>query len=314
MGTVVTTVAPPRVAPLVGPATRTVVHVTGEDRATYLDAVLSQRLRDAAPGTAAGALELGPKGEPTGLLDLAVLDDRIVLLVPPAAQDTLERLAGRTFLSDATFTTTDHAVVRLRGDDLAPVLAEAGLPDAPGSAAVVDDVVVLVGHRRADLAGPAASVAALEARLVDAGATAGDEQALDDAETALGVPRMPDEVRLGRLPEELGLLPTHVHLDKGCYPGQEAVARMWMLGRPRRRLARLALADDVAPGTLGEGRGAVEVTRVAEVDGTRVGLGFVPADAAVGDEPAEGVVVTELVGEGLPVPGHDPAMTRRRDR
>ena len=304
------------VAPLLGPADRRVVEVTGADRLSYLDAVLSQRLRDAEPGTATAALELGPHGEPTGALELAVLDERVVLLVPPAAEGTLERLSGRTFLSEATFEPRDdRQVLRLRASDAGAVLAAAGLPTTAGTAAEHGRVVVLVHDHGADLAGPADELDELTTALVDAGATRAEADDLDAAEVALGVPRMPEEVAPGRLPEELGLMPTHVHLDKGCYPGQEAVARMWMLGRPRRRLAVVDPAAGLAAGdVLGEGRTKVELTRVAELDGTRVALAFVPPATAEGDEPAQGVRVLRLVGADHDVPGHDPAVPRRRDR
>jgi folate-binding protein YgfZ len=126
------------------------------------------------------------------------------------------------------------------------------------------------------------------------------------------VPRAPEEIATGRLPEELGLLPTHVHLDKGCYPGQEAVARMWMLGRPRRHLAVVALPAGTEPGPVGDS--GVEVTRTATVDGSTVGLALVGRGTAAGDRPDDGIEVLQLVGEGRPVPGHDPAVKRRRDR
>jgi hypothetical protein len=302
--------------PLLGPSTAQAVVVTGADRLSYLDAVLSQGLRDAVPGTSTAALELGPHGEPTGELRLAVLEDRVVLLVPSAAEGTADRLAGHTFLSDATFTTSDDAVLRLRGtaDTVATLLTAVDLPSTPGLTAEADDVVVLVHHAGADLTGPGAALDTLTARLTEAGARASDEAELDGLEVALGLPRMPEEIARGRLPEELGLLPTHVHLAKGCYPGQEAVARMWMLGRPRRRLAVVAAPGDAAPGELGSGRTKVELTRVVDIDGRRMALALVPAATEVGDEPAEGVVVERFVGDGLPVPGHDPAVPRRRDR
>jgi folate-binding protein YgfZ len=138
---------------------------------------------------------------------------------------------------------------------------------------------------------------------------------------AAGRPAWGREVAPPHLPEELGLLPTHVHLAKGCYPGQEAVARMWMLGRPRRRLARVRVADiagaqlPVAPGwSTGEGRETVEVTCVAD-DGTA--LAFVPGAAEPGSTVTTtdaAITVLEVVGDDPVPPGHDPAMKRRRDR
>ena len=307
---------PLAVPALVGSHDRIVVEVTGDDRATYLDDVLSQRLRDLPAPAATSALELGPHGEPTGVLDLAVLDDRVLLLVPTDQDDVVERLAGRTFLADATFARRDDLrVVRVRGE-ADTVLDATGAGAAPGDCTTAEvagaTVVWLRWHHGADAVVPAGTVDEVVAAIAAAGATVADHDQLDAAEVVAGVPRAPEEVTRGRLPEELGLLPTHVHLDKGCYPGQEAVARMWMLGRPRRHLAVVSLPHDAGPGPLGEG--TVEVTRTARFDDRVVGLAFVGRDTAAGDRPAPGVEVLHLVGEGRPVPGHDPAVRRRRDR
>lgn len=303
---------------LVGRHDRLVVTVTGDDRTTYLDDVLSQRLRDLDPPAATSALELGPHGEPKGVLDLAVLDDHVLLLVPVDQDDVVERLAGRTFLADATFAVRDdRRVVRVRGD-ADDVLAALGLDGPHGSCTPTTlggvDVVCLRWHHGADVVVPAEDEEAVVAAFGAAGAERADRDRLDAAEVAAGVPRAPEEIAPGRLPEELGLLPTHVHLDKGCYPGQEAVARMWMLGRPRRHLALVALPDGTGPGHLSDEPGSVEVTRTARIGGRTVGLAFVGRDTTAGDEPEAGVEVLRLVGAGLPVPGHDPAVRRRRDR
>ncbi len=303
---------------LVGPHDRVVVAVTGDDRTDYLDDVLSQRLRHLTPPVATSALELGPHGEPKGVLDLAVLDDHVLLLVPTDQDDVVERLAGRTFLADATFTQRDDlAVVRVRGD-ADEVLAGLGIGDEPGACTVTTidgaEVVWLRWHHGADAVVALDDHDAVVAAVAAAGAEVAEDERLDAAEVVAGVPRAPEEIAQGRLPEELGLLPTHVHLAKGCYPGQEAVARMWMLGRPRRHLAVVALPDGTGPGHVNDEPGSVEVTRTTRVGDRTVGLAFVGRDTAAGDEPEEGVEVLRLVGEGLPVPGHDPAVRRRRDR
>lgn len=305
----------PHVPALVGDLHRVVVDVTGKDRADYLDAVLSQRLRDLAPPAATSALELGPHGEPVAVLDLAVLEDRIVLLVPTdQAEETTERLAARTFLSEATFEPReDVALLRVRGD-ADDVLEAVGAGSEHGEVTTDGGTLWLRWHHGADVVAPAGEAERVRTALAAAGATAATDEELDAAEIAAGVPRAPEEIVKGRLPEELGLLPTHVHLDKGCYPGQEAVARMWMLGRPRRRLAVVALPDGTTPGHVEDDPSAAEVTRTARIDGGTIGLAFVGRDTTTGDTPHDGVEVLALVGEGLPVPGHDPSQQRRRDR
>lgn len=309
------------VPPLVGGLDHVVVEVTGEDRLTYLDDVLSQRLRGLEAPAATSALELGPHGEPTGVLDIAVLAERLLLLVPASqAGDVIGRLAGRTFLADATFETRDDlTALRVRGD-ADDVLAELGVGaehgdltvDAGGDGAA--DAVWLRWHHGADVVVPRADVDDVLEAVVAAGARSAGPEELDAAEIAAGVPRPPEEVAKGRLPEELGLLPTHVHLDKGCYPGQEAVARMWQLGRPRRRLAVVELPPDGGTGPVADEPGAAEVTRTGRIGDRTLGLAFVGRDTTAGDRLDDRVDVLAIVGEDRPVPGHDPSVRRRRDR
>ncbi|MFL6065087.1 MAG: YgfZ/GcvT domain-containing protein, partial [Friedmanniella sp.] len=78
-----------------------------------------------------------------------------------------------------------------------------------------------------DLA-PRAGTWALEARRIEA-----------------GVPRIGVDTDHRTIPNEVGLLGVAVHLDKGCYRGQETVARVHTLGRPPRRLVRLLLDGSV---------------------------------------------------------------------
>jgi tRNA-modifying protein YgfZ len=302
------------------PADLARVDVTGAERDDYLETVTSQHLGDARPGEVRGALYLDAHGAPLAVFDVVVLPDVLALLTPAdLADEIVEVLGGRTFLTDATFTRSDHVAVHLRGEGAAEVAAAAGLDVDPGRVARGEDGLLVVAREGgSDLVGPKDAVAEATAALREAGASDGD---LDDYEAwrvSAGQPAWGREIVAPHLPEELGLLPTHVHLDKGCYPGQEAVARMWMLGRPRRRLAVVDVeGDGVAPGwEAGSGRRKVRVTSVAP-DGGRA-LAFVPGDAAEGDrlggdEDGPGVVVRRLVGEGLPVPGHNPTMTRRRD-
>lgn len=308
--------------PLVGWLPAGVVEVRGGDRVSYLDDVLSQRLADLEPGHVRGSLELEVHGTPTALLDVVALDDRLLLLAPDAevAGVVVDGLGARTFLADASFALRDdHRALRVCGRGSSEAVARVAAAGTEAGTVSVRDGLVAVGRDEAvDLVGAATELDAVHARLVEAGATQVDADELDGWRIAAGLPAWGSEVRAPHLPEELGLLPTHVHLDKGCYPGQEAVARMWMLGRPRRRLAAVDLQGEARAGwSTGSGRSAVEVTSAATYGGSEVGLAFVPADAEDGDaflEDGSGVVVRRIVGAGQPVPGHDPRVTRRRDR
>lgn len=301
---------------LIGPRPATVVVLRGDDRHRYLHDVTTQRFDDVAPGDLRSALVLDPHGAPLAAFDVLVGADEDLLLVPESARShVMEVLARRTFLADARFDETNDDVLALRGDDLDEMLVALGSPTV-GTWTASDGVRVARDGFGADLVGAPEDLDHVAARLEDLGASRVDAAGIADAMVAAGEPQMGREIVAPHLPEELGLLPTHVHLAKGCYPGQEAVARMWMLGRPRRRLARVDLAGTVPAGCeIGTGRQKVTVTATSTA--APRGLAFVPADAAVGDRFADGdsaVVVVEFVGGDAVPPGHDPAVVRRRDR
>jgi len=304
--------------PVVSPTGERVVAVEGPDRLAFLDDTTTQALRDAASGTATAALVLDANGLPLLHLEVLVRAEDVLLVVPDAdaAETVMTLLAERTFLAQARFTAHDAAVVLVHGEGAAAAVAAAGLGVADGAVAEHDGVTVADargGARR--LLGATDAVAAAATALTAAGAVEGGAAALDAWRVTAGVPAWGREIAAPHLPEEMGLLPTHVHLAKGCYPGQEAVARMWMLGRPRRRLARVRVDGALGPGwTTGSGREEVRLTAIAP--GEDVGLAFVPGHAGPGvrfDGEGGGVEVLALPGDGVP-PGHDPAVRRRRDR
>lgn len=93
------------------------------------------------------------------------------------------------------------------------------------------------GHEAAPSQAPAAG------ELIQAGdLTQVGELAWEALRIEAGLPRWVREVDARAIPNELDWLRTGVHLNKGCYPGQETIARTVNLGRPPRRLVQLQLA------------------------------------------------------------------------
>ncbi len=296
------------------------VDVTGADRLRYLDDVTTQSLADVSAGSVHGSLYLDQHGAPLAMFDVAVLADRLALLTPDGtvADTVVEVLGGRTFLLDVRFSLTDDVGVALRGSEAAKVAEAANLATRPGTVRPAGDRLFVIGRDGGsiDIVGPAHALDEVVAVLLDVGARQGSATDLDAWRINDGIPAWGVEVTAPHLPEELGLLTSHVHLAKGCYPGQEAVARMWMLGRPRRRLAAItAPAGTLAQGwQAGSGRRRVTVT-TALADGSRA-LAFVPGDAEVGQRFGDdgNIEVAALVGGEDWPPGHDPSVARRRDR
>ena len=217
------------------------VHLSGTGVLGYLHAVCTQHTLDLAPGDATQALLLSPKGKIEYAFRLAVLDGGGVLLdtEAAAAPALAERLARFVFRYDVTVGRPVPGAASLLGEQAEAVLGAAGMP-APGLGRAGVAGPDLVVHRTPlgfDLVGPAApgAVAGLER----AGAERAPAGWWELARVAGGLPRAGHELTDDVLAEEAGLLGSHVHLDKGCYPGQETVARLHNLGQVQRRLAGL---------------------------------------------------------------------------
>jgi tRNA-modifying protein YgfZ len=262
-----------------------VLELRGADVPAYLHVVSSQHTADLRPGDATSALLLSPKGKIEFAFRLAMVDGGGLLDTAAAAIQALaERLARFVFRYDVTVDQLPEApaAVSLLGPGAEAALEAAGLPaapDGPGRATVSGGLVV---HRTAlgiDLVGPA-SAAALEA-LGRAGTALAPLEVWELARIERGVPCWGDELTDDVLAEEAGLLGTHVHLDKGCYPGQETVARVHNLGQVQRRLAGLRFDGDELPAPrtdlrTGDGRRAGQLRSIARhPDLGPIGLAYV---------------------------------------
>ena len=233
-------------------SSRGVLRLEGDDRLTWLDSLTSQRLLGLDPGDSAETLLLDPSGRIEHAMDL-VDDGAAAWLVVEAA--SAAPLA--TFLERMKF--WKHVTIEDRTADVA-VLGSLRDLDEPGP-----DGATLV-WRDPWAAGAAGGVTRAEAplhpgaglplrlTLVPRGrleslaeqARAGDvvlagSDALEALRIAAWRPRAAHEVDARSIPHELDWLRSAVHLDKGCYRGQETVAKVHNLGRPPRRLVQLDL-------------------------------------------------------------------------
>lgn len=285
-----------------------VIRVTGADRLTYLHSLLSQDLERARPGTVADFLYLDAKG--TALAEgRAVLRAGDVLLVTP--QEVTASLAdalGRfTFLLDASAEdlSPDWRMTSVRGPDTDDL---PGARSQPMTAAPHGDGMVIRDRSGGvDYLGPSAWVAErIDAlALPEASAHDWERWRIHAAQPSWG-----REIAAGRRAQELGLLPTHVHLRKGCYPGQESIAKTYNLGRPRRALWVAEFDAAVAEDTPVQVGGKSGVITSAAPDGPQmIALALLPLDRE-GKLPgleldADGVAGHALrrVGDDLPQPG-----------
>jgi tRNA-modifying protein YgfZ len=226
------------------------IALDGADALRYLHAICTQHTADLRPGDVTEALLLSPKGKIEFAFRLAVLDAGVLLDADAQAAPALaERLARFVFRHDVAVAEPARGAVSLlgpaAGDALVAAVTSApvgpgGSPGEPGLAPRWTGGPGLVAHRTpagVDLVGPAAPEAA--ASLERAGVATGPAALWELVRVERGLPRAGRELTDDVLAEEAGLLGSHVHLDKGCYPGQETVARVHNLGQVQRRLAGL---------------------------------------------------------------------------
>jgi folate-binding protein YgfZ len=199
---------------------RDVVRISGPDRLTWLHSLTTQHLEHLAPGVATGVLILSPQGH----VEHAFFgsDDGEAFTAhtePGRAAALVEFLERMKFMMRAEVAdVTDELAVTWRP-------AKVGGGDAPEGAYAGYELVQrdrLSAY--AEAAGPPAGMWAFEALRI-----------------ARGEPRLGIDTDDRTIPNEAGWIGPAVHLDKGCYRGQETVARVHTLGRPPRRLTLLHL-------------------------------------------------------------------------
>jgi tRNA-modifying protein YgfZ len=316
-------------AGLVDRSDRDVLAIPGADRLSWLHSLTSQHLERLADRTGTEALVLSPNGHVEHHLVLADLDGTTWADVEPGTgAELLTFLQRMVFMLrvEPALVTADWAVLSLVGPRADDVLAAAQLP-------VPDAVTPLEGGgflRRmpaigdgapvVDLVVPRVAVAETADRLLAAGASLAGLDAYEALRVEARRPRFGVDSDHRTIPNELEWLRTAVHLEKGCYRGQETVARVHNLGRPPRRLVLLHL-DGVseelpAPGTPVQAGGR-DVGRVGTVvrhhELGAVGLALVKQSVAPDAALTVGGATAAIDPDDVPVQVDD-ALVAARER
>ena len=263
------------------PLARDVVLATGPDALTYLQGQLSQDLATLAVGDSAWSLLLTPQGHLVALLRVTRTDDDAFALDTDAGAgpDVLARLQRFLLRTRCELAPVPWTCLAVRGPDAAAPASRPGeawvvVPETPGSG----------GY---DLLGPDVAL--------PAGVEPGDPAAYEALRIESGVPRMGSELGERTIPAEAGIVDRSASFTKGCYTGQELVARIDSRGgNVPRRLRGLLLApgaDVPPPGAVvlvGEQEvGAVTSAAWSAARGAPVALAYVRRGT---DVPAPGTV------------------------
>lgn len=286
---------------LVDRTTRGVLVVPGQDRLGWLHSICSQHLTALTDGDSTEALVLSPHGHVEQHWQLTELGGRVWIDVEPgtaaAAADYLEtmRFLKRVEPADVT---AEWAVLGLLGPGTSDALSRAGLPvpEAAGRAvARPAGGFVRRTDAGADVIVARSDVAGVTRQLLAAGCRPVGAWAVDAWRVEHRQPRLGQETDHRTIPHEVGWIGTAVHLDKGCYRGQETVARVQNLGRAPRQLRLLHLAGEndelPAPGT------------PVMLAGRAVGFVGTAVHHHEYGPVALGVVKRTVAGEGLTVDG-----------
>jgi folate-binding protein YgfZ len=198
-----------------------IVAIKGEDRLTWLHALTTQHHEQLQAGQWQEALILDPRGHIEYQFLVVDDGDTVFLVLDPGYKETLiEYLNKMKFMLrvDVRDATSEFAVLR-----------------APGAIT--------------DLGGPYALVPRSELddmrKVFNESATQAGTWALDAMRVAAGRIRIGFDTDHKSIPNELGVLNKSVHMAKGCYRGQETVAKIYNLGNPPRRLVLLHLDGSV---------------------------------------------------------------------
>jgi tRNA-modifying protein YgfZ len=192
---------------------RDVVRIEGPDRLTWLHSLTTQHLESLAPGPALPVLVLDPQGHVEHAFVGSDDGEAFTLHTEPGRAGALVEFLDRM-----------RFMMRVEVTDVTPSYA---VTWRPGRGEGYDRYELVPRDQLAvyaEGAGPAAGLWAFEALRI-----------------ARGEPRFGIDTDARTIPNEVGWIGSAVHMDKGCYRGQETVARVHTLGRPPRRLTLLHL-------------------------------------------------------------------------
>ena len=260
---------------------------TGEQRLWFLHQILTQAFEDMAPGEARDAAFITVHGRMKAYMECVATDDELLMHFEPELRATLPDeirryvFATRVEIGDVSEAMGLILVVGDAWQELATQFAPEAVAHPTTSLGIAAGYVWV----------QRANVAALLDALAKEGARHVEEEELEAIRIAHGVARWGRDMDEKTFPQEAGIDGRAVHYNKGCYVGQEAMAKIHFRGKVNRRLAVLNAQAPLSPGTvlnLDEAK-VGEVTSAA--DGTALALVRYTVEPGTALD-ADGVTVT----------------------
>jgi folate-binding protein YgfZ len=284
---------------------RAYLSFTGPDRVRYLNAILTNNIKDLAAGHGIVSLLLNPQGHILAEIETYAFADRLLCVSYAMIRDRLIEVLNKfIIMDDVTLTdeTPRYGTLALEGPKAAALVKEvsgadlAKLEELSSRGGKVGSIPCFITKRSpggvpgAEFLAESEKLPELWQVLLDAvrwheGAPMG-YTALSATRLAQGVPWFGYDFGEKQIPHEAGLQDSHISYTKGCYTGQEIVERVRSRGQVNRQRVQLAFSGDVIPApdtvlTL-DGKEVGHVTRAARNwDPTRViGMGYARKEAS----------------------------------
>jgi folate-binding protein YgfZ len=230
------------------------IAVVGPDAAEYLQGQLTNDVEALQPGEGQYAALLDRKGHMQS--DMRVLrpaaEEILIDTEPLAREAVLRHLTMYSIGREVAVTdvSEERAILSLIGPRSVEIAGTAALPENVCEEASVAGVECLAAGTRngIDLIAAEADRERLRQGLLGAGAVEVSAAAAEILRIESGVPRYGAEMGAETMPAEAGIVEDAVSFTKGCYIGQETVARLHYKGRPNRHLRGLRLSGQAEPG------------------------------------------------------------------
>jgi tRNA-modifying protein YgfZ len=286
--------------------------LTGEQAREFLDGQVSNEVATLAEGHGRYAALLTNKGRMLADLRALATGGGLLLICERVALQALFDQLRRGLIGwkvELHKRTLELGLLSLVGPRAEEIARAAGLPipgpqehdvvayDGGDAAGGVEGAIVRT-DAGLDVLPPAARAADVRAALLAAGAVDAPEAAAEIVRVEHGRPRYGVDLDASVMPAEAGIVDRAVSFKKGCYVGQETVARLHWKGKPNRHLRGLRLSAPVAPGTpvvAGEREVGIVGSAVVSPGHGAIALAILRREVAPGDRVRAGDVEADVV-------------------
>ncbi|MBI5774035.1 MAG: aminomethyl transferase family protein [Verrucomicrobia bacterium] len=238
----------------------------GVDRQKFLNGQVTNNVKDLRPGQGCYAALVSAKGKMHSDLNISRLADELLLDFEPGYTDAVTQRLEKFIIADdvqIVDAAPHYGLLSVQGPRAAEAVGQLGLgihlPEKSHDSATLKDATLgeiylmnlpRLGSAGFDLFVPTASLGAVADKLVAAvkqiGGRACGWDALEIARVEAGLPRFGADMDETTLPPEAGLEARAISYTKGCYIGQEVIARIRTYGQVAKSLQSLRLADNLA--------------------------------------------------------------------